>query len=292
MNNKFLYEIMESYKDETSEENRIKIFKDFCSAIWQCNNKRRVYNKAIKFKVKEELLNTYVGNVFDKYSYVEYKTYKSNSNENDWCSLIRQKINNLYTNYFDDEVILKKDYMDKIKTPKTLYYRWLQGNEFDEKELEHTIEISLDKAKEIRERYAKRKRAIKISWHDYKKEIEIMLKKIFDNFILIDEYEVINNSRKISLYDSLEDNFYIKYICKSLEGYMKNYQKNKNGLYVPSSKQNKRYDYCQECGKMIEKTGNKKKYCCECALKRKKYSNKKSDKKYKNNRRENRKSSI
>ena len=62
-----------------------------------------------------------------------------------------------------------------------------------------------------------------------------------------------------------EDNFYIKYFCKSLESYMQNYQKQYYGLYIKGSKDKKyKIKRCQLCGKMIEKSHNRKIYCDDC----------------------------
>ncbi len=74
-----------------------------------------------------------------------------------------------------------------------------------------------------------------------------------------------------------------------------------NKKYIPSflyknpnkkrkNRQHKKYARCKQCGSIIEKTGNKRTYCDKCARKLKKESNIKADKKYKNKKRENRKS--
>ena len=68
--------------------------------------------------------------------------------DTDWCSLIRQKINNLYTRYFDEEVILNKDYMNLLKTPYNLYYRWIKGEKMNADDLTDIIENSMYKAAE------------------------------------------------------------------------------------------------------------------------------------------------
>ena len=183
--------------------------------------------------------------------------------DTDWCSLIRQKINNLYTRYFDEEVILKKDYMNLLKTPYNLYYRWIKGAEMDADELTNAIEDSIFKAAELKVMYQKQK--IKLSWEDYKKVIEEKLKKIFDNCEPIEDYEVENLTNKCIYEFANEDNSYIKFFCDSLEGYMLNYQKEDAGVYVPSSRQYKQYKRCKECGKLIEKTNNRVMYCKECA---------------------------
>ena len=124
---KYLYEIIDDYKHSGSDEEKGDIFKSFCSSIWSSENKRRVYTKTIRFSVRKDLLQTDVGQVFDVWSEVEYIGYKAMTKETDWCSLIRQKVNNLYTRYFDKEgkeitlnqgktwvCIIQDTYVDKI----------------------------------------------------------------------------------------------------------------------------------------------------------------------------------
>lgn len=272
---KYLYEIIDDYKNADSNEEKAEIFEDFCSSLWSSKNKRRTYIKTIRFKVREDLLESEIGQIFNVWSIVEYVGYKSMTKDTDWCSLIRQKINNLYTRYCDKNVILKKDYMDLLRTPNKLYYRWISGEEINCNDLTNVIENSIYKAFELKSVYQKQK--IDLSWPEYKKVIEEKLKKIFDRCKLIDDYEIENlTNEKLNLtnkyiYDFYnEDNFYIKYICNSLEGYMLNYQKKYAGLYIPSSRQKKQYKRCKECGKLIS-IDNKKdfstKYCNECRKK-------------------------
>lgn len=262
---KYLYEIIDNYKHSNSDEEKNDIIKSFYSSIWSCDNKRRVYTKTIRFSVRKDLLKTDVGQVFDVWSEVEYKGYKSMSKETDWCNLIRQKINNLYTRYFDKDVILKRDYMSLLNTPKRLYYQWIDGMEMDVDELTIIIDDAIDDAEKLKTKYQKQK--MELSWNDYKKVIEGFLQRCFDNSKLIEDYE--KDSKYCGIYDfTNEDNFYIKYFCKSLEAYMQNYQKQYYGLYVRGAK-NKHYDIkrCVECGKMIEIKSKKDfstKYCKEC----------------------------
>ena len=183
------------------------------------------------------------------------------TSDTDWCSLIRQKINNLYTRYFDEEVILKKDYMNLLKTPYNLYYRWIKGAEMNANELTDIIEDSIYKAAELKSIYQKQK--MKLSWNEYKKIIEKFLRKAFDNCKLIDEYENENLTNKYIYEFSSEDNFYISYICDCLEGEMLNWQKDESGL---KRGRNKKYKNCKECGKMIEKTNNRAMYCKDCGV--------------------------
>ena len=256
---KYLYEIIDDYKNSDSDEEKSDIFKSFCSSIWSNKNKRRVYTKIIRFSVRKDLLQTDVGRVFDVWSEVEYTGYKAMTKETDWCSLIRQKVNNLYTRYFDKEVILKKDYMNLLNTPKRLYYQWIDGVKMDADELTTIIDDAIDDAQKLKITYQKQK--MELSWSEYKKVIEGFFQRCFDNCKLIEDYE--KDSKYCGIYDFMnEDNFYIKYFCNRLEGNMKDYQKHHYGLKYSSRKGYKR---CKRCGCLIENTGNKKMYCDECA---------------------------
>ena len=258
---KYLYEIIDDYKHSDSDEEKDDIFKSFCSSIWSSENKRRVYTKTIRFSVRKDLLQTDVGQVFDVWSEVEYIGYKAMTKETDWLSLIRQKVNNLYTRYFDKEVILKKDYMNLLNTPKRLYYQWIDGIEMDADELTTIIDDAIDDAQKLKVTYQKQK--MELSWSEYKKVIEGFFQRCFDNCKLIEDYE--KDSKYCGIYDFMnEDNFYIKYFCNRLEGNMRDYQKHYYGLKYSSRKGYKR---CKKCGNLIENTGNKKMYCDECAEK-------------------------
>ncbi len=258
-----MYEIIEDYKDAESTEEKNEIFKSFCSSVWGSTNKRRIYTKTIRFKVRSDLLDSEIGQIFNTWSEVEYIGYKSMSNDTDWCSLIRQKINNLYTRYFDEEVILKKDYMDLLKTPYILYYRWIKGCEMNKDELTNTIEDSIHKAIELKSVYQKQK--IQLSWNEYKEVVEKFLQRAFDNCKLIENYENEMLTDKYIYNFSTEDNFYVRYICKSLEGEMSKWQKEYYGL---RRGRNKKYKRCKECGALIEMTNNRVLYCKECKRKK------------------------
>ena len=271
---KYLYEIIDDYKNSDSDEEKNGIFKSFCSSIWSCDNKRRVYTKTIRFSIRKDLIDTDIGHVFDVWSEVEYKGYKAMTKETDWCSLIRQKVNNLYTRYCDKEVVLKQDYMNLLKTPKRLYYQWIDGTEMSANELTTIIDDAIDDAENLKVTYQKQK--MNLSWGDFKKIVEDFFQRCFDNCQLIEDYEDI--SKLNTIYDFInEDNFYIKYFCDRLEGNMKDYQKKYYGLKYSSRKGYKR---CKICGKMIEKTGNKKTYCAECAKNNEKQRKRKIAHKY------------
>lgn len=257
-NETFLYEIIEDYKEAENNEVKDEIFNSFCSSIWASDNKRRTYIKTIHFKVRKDLLNTELGQIFDTWSGIEYRYYKSMTKEENWCSIIRQKINNIYTRYFDKEVILNKEYMDLLKKPKLMYFDWLSGTEMDANTVTGIIDDAIDESEKLKQRFQMDK--MTLSWNEYKKVIEGFLRRCFDNCKLIEEYE--DKTQIVNNYDFItEDHFYIKYICERLSGNIKDYQKKYYGLKYSSRKG---YSRCKRCGGIIEKTGNKRLYCDDC----------------------------
>lgn len=259
---KYMYEILDDYKCETDETLKNEIFKVFCSAIWSSDNKRRVLKKDIKFKVKNDLLNTDIGQIFNTWSIITYTGYKPKTNDTDFISLIRQKVNNIYTNMFDDKVILRKEYMQLIKTPQKLYYRWLKGEEFNPDELTTLIDDVINEAEIVKEKLAKEK--MKLSWNEYKKVVEKYFRKMFDNFIPLDEYET-KNEMVLTIDTWNEDNYCIRYFCKGLNGYFKNYQKEYYGLYVPSiGKDILKLKRCKNCGCLFKYNAPNQINCPKC----------------------------
>lgn len=256
----FLYEIIEDYKESEIQEEKDEIFNSFCSSIWSSDNKRRTYTKSIRFNVRKDLMNTDLGQVFDTWSDIEYNYYKAMTKDENWCSIIRQKINNIYTRYFDKEVILGKEYMDLLKTPKRLYYEWISGIDMDSSTVIEIIDNAIDKSINVKTRLQMEK--MSLSWNEYKKVAEGFLRRAFDNCKFIDEYE--DKSKIITRLDFLtEDHFYVGYICRSLDGEILKWQKKYYGI-----RDHKKYKRCKQCGSIIEKTGNKRLYCDECAKER------------------------
>lgn len=267
-NDNYIYEILDDYHETNNPLRKDKIFRSFCKTIWSCQNKRRILKRVIKFDVRDDLLNTEIGQIFNTWSEIEYISYCSMTKKTDYANLIRQKVNNIYSRLFDSQICLNKEYMDLIKTPKTLYYKWLSGECLNASEIIETIDTAIEASINVKNQCSKQK--MKLSWDDYKCQCEIYFRRMFDNFIPLDKFEVKN---KISVYtDSWnEDNFCISYFCKGLDGYFKNYEKEMAGIKRNGKKKASEYlKRCKECGKLIKNTGNKKMYCDDCRNKKNK----------------------
>lgn len=96
-NDMYLYEILEDYKYAEDISEKDAIFDAFCSALWSCGNNRTRMTKTIRYRVRNDLINTETGKIFDAWSDVEYTYYRSMTDKDNWCDIIRQKINNIYS---------------------------------------------------------------------------------------------------------------------------------------------------------------------------------------------------
>ena len=152
---------------------------------------------------------------------------------------------------------LNTDITSQLKKPKLMYFDWLSGTEMDANIVTDIIDDAIDKSEKLKQRFQMEK--MTLSWNEYKKVVEGFLRRCFDNCKLIEEYE--DKTQIINNYDFItEDNFYVKYINRSLDGEMRKYQKQYYGI-----RDHKKYSRCKRCGGIIEKTGNKRLYCCDCA---------------------------
>jgi hypothetical protein len=263
ISDKFLYEILDDYKEAITDTDKDEIIKEFMKLIWASKNKRSVYKKDLRFSVSRSLLDTEIGQIFNTYSEISYTSYRSMTKDTDFISLIRQKANNIYTNLCDGDVCLKKEYMDLIKQPKQMYYRWRSGEIYDATALTSQIDDIIAESLIVKEKYSKQK--MNIRWNDYKILIVPYFKRMFENFIPLEDFED-KNHLTVDINTWNEDNFAIAYLCKGLEGYMRNYQKEYYGLSIPNSKQKQVFSRCN-CGRLFKqnKQHNKKMcdICCE-----------------------------
>ena len=273
INDLYLYEILDDYHDADTPERKDDIFTAFCSSVWNNPNKRRTYKRSIHFVVAKKYLDTSIGQIFDTWSDMEYTMYKQSTKELDYASLIRQKINNIYSTMFDPQIVTKTDYMDLLKLPKRLYYRWVHGEEFDPDELTQQIDDALEKAEDLKEKYGRQK--MSLTWGKYKKVIEGYMRKCFDNYRPLDEIDTWDSNHVMTAAWS-EDAYCVSYFSKSLNGSIKDYQKKYYGLYNPGRNKHVRFVYCQRCGNliMIKKSKDQRtKYCegCKDIIKKEKY---------------------
>jgi len=259
---KYLYEILDDYKESDDKD---EVFQLFMNLIWHSTNSRQVFTKYISFSMLPNLVETDVGKVFYDYMNIPYISSKTTTTNTDFVSLIRQKINNIYNNYCEKRLCTRKDYMNLLHMTKTLYFRW-EKNQNDCKNVDDLSGIlteSLLQAEELKNQYSKQK--MNLTWKQFKPVVEKYIRRAFENYIPLDEYE---NKNEFVLDTDLwtEDNFAIKYICNCLQQSMKNYQKEYYGLYIKGSKDKIQYKRCKDCGKMFVVNSIVKniKRCTEC----------------------------
>lgn len=252
----YLYEIMEDYKSASTEDVRDEIFRSFCTLIWSNDNKRKVYTKQIHFHVRKDLLTTELGKVFDTWSSIEYQSYRPTTREEDWKSIIRQKINNIYTRYFDKSVILNPEYMDLLKAPKRLYYECKGGMELTPEEATLRIDTAIADSLTIKQRLQSEK--MDLSWINYKRVMETFLRTAFQNCKLIENYEDKNSvSSRLDFFT--EDHFYVKYINSCLEGEIRKWQKMYYGV-----NRNKPFKRCTSCSRLFNYSSHNQVRCPDC----------------------------
>lgn len=243
---KYLFEVLDDYK---TLENKDEIFNCFMNQIWRCKNSRQIKVDYIKFTMLPELISTPVGQVFYQYMNVPYYSSKTQTTKMDYVNLIRQKVNNIYNNYCDTRLCTRKNYMDLLHSPKVLYYRMEKGKEeYDALELKEKLESNLQEADRLKEMYSKQK--MDLSWKEFKPVVENILRKSFENYIPLDDFE----DKTTFVLDTdiwSEDNFIIKYFCKCLQHGIKDYQKKYYGLYRKGKRSKQKYKRCIDCGKML-----------------------------------------
>lgn len=256
---KYLYEVLDDYK---TSENQNEIFRCFMDKIWHNSNTRQIYTKYIRFTMLSDIVDTDIGQVLSNYVNIPYIASKTMTTKTDYASLIRQKINNIYNNYCEPRLCTRKDYMDLLHTPKRLYFRWEKYHDKNDiNDLGHRIKENLDKAQELKNQYAKQK--MKLTWNQFKPFVEECLRKSFNNYIPLDKFE--DKTKFVLDIDFItEDNFAISYICKWLDGEMKQFQKRYYG--ISRLKKGEKVKRCDDCGRLfvIKKKDNRATRCNVC----------------------------
>ena len=249
---------MEDFIDGDDEEKN-KIFDAYIKAIWASSNRRTRYKKYINVKVADRIKGTPVGDMFERYSKTSYDYFKRFTKSDSHVDIVRQKINNLYTSYCDEKFCTNGEYMRMLKWPRILYSRYMNGEDMTPEYIEEQVKTSRMKADTLYEENAKQK--LKLSWAEYRKLVKDFLWTIFCNAKVVGELE--DDVSNIHTELITEDNVYIRYVCKSLNGKMQNYQKNHYNMPIGHGTQ---YSRCQNCGALIvQNTAGTRLYCDTCA---------------------------
>jgi hypothetical protein len=165
----------------------------------------------------------------------------------------------MYGLLVDKDVYLPKEYYQLLLTPKREYYNTIEliknGKNVSCEEINNKIQFSLMEAEQIKNEAQNKK--INMKWYDYKNLISAYIERIFNNYIPVHEYEEKHGwEMKVNVDGWSENNYLIKYFCKSLTGYMRNYIKSLN-------KEEKK---CKNCGTKINPSSNRQKYCDVCRI--------------------------
>ena len=263
----FLNEILDEYKD-SDDIRKQEILNNFLQILWKSKCKYKKYKKYSTYKVNEKALNYREDliNLFNKFNRLEYTVCKSYyKNKLDSIDYIKIHINNIYGYLFDEDVYYAKEYYNLLFTPKKEYFKTINliknNCDFDINDVKNNIENAIKKAEEIKQKSINKK--IKMKWSDYKKLVNSFIEKIFNNYMTIEEYEEKYGwDIRINIDGWSEDNYIIKYFCKSLTGYFRNYIRKFRGF-----KYNDKIIHYIQCGIPIKQTSSNNKYCKICAKK-------------------------
>ena len=120
-------------------------------------------------------------------------------------------------------------------------------------ELTQKIFQAQQQAESLRQKSAREK--LRLGWQAYQKKVEEFLRRCMENYkplLASDTFSV-----EVSFWS--EDNYCVRYLCRCLDGYMKNYQKE----YYGCKRGNYKYARCS-CGAMFVVKGSQR-YCHTCA---------------------------
>lgn len=258
-----LGEILDEYK-ESNEEQKAKLIKEFTNMIWRSKYSFKTYKKYYTYKVNEELLNSRndLIDMFSKYQIIEFTFCKSfHGTKLNSIDYIRIHINNMYGYLVDKNVYLSREYYHLLLVPKNEYFKTIEklknGENVNCEEIESRITQSLQESERIKEKSLEKK--LNMKWSDYKKLINTYIERMFNNYIPPHEYEDKHGwEMHVNVDGWNENNYIIKYFCKSLTGYLRNYVRDRKPKEIKTKS-------CSVCNIEISNTNNKKKYCEKCA---------------------------
>ena len=253
---RFLYEIIEDYQ-EADEREKKEIFQSFCAVLWDGAEDRGKRRAAVEFTV-DPADKTAIA-LFAPYRSLPCMTCRTKAEPPTSQNVLRQKIQNLYTRYCDGEICFDRHYRALLHTPKNFYNRYRRGDAeicgLSPDRLKQRIEDSLLEAEKRKEELARQK--LSLTWGTYQSLIEAFLLRCFHNYVPCGELERQQNAA-VNYWS--EDHSAVRYLSKSLSGFMQDYQKEYYGLKKGRGKQ---YARCA-CGALYEVTGRHHKYCSAC----------------------------
>lgn len=256
-------ELLDDYK-ESDEEHKEQLVNEFINRLWKSNYTYKTYKKYHTFILNEDLLQNRIDliNLFSKYNIIEYLVCKSFYDKQlSPFDYIRIHINNMYGYLIDPDVYLPKEYYQLLLTPKREYFSVINKLKNGEKvnchDIVNTITSSMSKAEGIMVKVINKK--IVMAWKEYKNLINSYIIRLFNNYTPLHEYEEKHGwEMHVDVDGWSEENYIVKYFCKSLTGYLRN--------YVRDSKQKKiKKKHCLICENPIESPNNRSKYCQPCA---------------------------
>lgn len=280
----YLSQSFNRYYNSNDENEKERIKENFKEIIWN-TLPYRVSKRYFKYLVSSKnIKDKDIYDLFDKYKYIDYNILKSRYSLSDVeiVDLVKARINSNYGKYFDKRVYLKKEYYFHLANYKNIYFKFIK-NEIDKNEAIMLIEKNNNDLKFYFNESCKYKYNLK--WKHYKQYINQCFDKIFNNFIPLEE-KIFNGEFEFRAFNSFdnngdtksrwdEDNYVLKYITTSMNGYVKDYIN-----YTKGTNRKRKIDYmvCSMCGKLIERKSNRQKYCEDCRIIANRKNNKKGNK--------------
>ncbi|MCL1696277.1 hypothetical protein [Lysinibacillus sp. BPa_S21] len=255
-----LNELLEDYQEFNEDE----ALDEFIRLLWSSDYGCRTYRKTYAFKLQPELLNNNdeLIKIFEPYQKIKIRHVISYYNDKpNSIDMIRIHINNMYMYLTNSEVYMSKEYFNFKIQPKKLYFKTIEriknGEVVNIDEIRNQLLDFEKKTEELRLRDVGKK--IELPFNEYKKIINGYIFRIFNNYKSPFEYEQENGWELNVIHDAWhEDNYIVKYFCKSLTGYMKNYIRNNKEKEIRKKK-------CNHCNEEFIIANNNQKYCTICS---------------------------
>mgnify|MGYP000852376677 FL=1 len=285
----FLYEYIYEYQNLKRNNTLNDFGENAAEKIYGC-----FFNKLLEYGKKNINVEThyldfwqpscqdsYTSDIFRKYNHIPFIKVIDYTDDS-WYTIIYAKLLNLYNNYCNKDYIYNERYIYLLRTPKRLYFKWLKNKKEDypaHEDYESECEKAMEEADKLKQKLQNEK--MNVSWEDFIEWAKTVIKKTFNNYIPLDEFE---DKTKFVLDTDLwtEDNFAEKYICKWLDCEMKQWQKRYYG--IGRLKKDEKIKRCDDCGTLfvIKKKDNRTIRCDNCRKIHKKELRKAQNQRYYN----------